>query len=330
MRQTETVDRDDKALAVSIIMPTYRVAQYIAAAIDSALNQSFTNYEIIVVNDGSPDTEELELVLGAYRERIIYIKQENRGCSGARNTAIRTARGRYIALLDPDDMWEPDYLATQIGILESDPTIDVVYPNASISGEMHDSGKKFMDCFPSEGEVTMESLVSQRCNVMISVTARRDAIVLAGLFDESLRSSEDFDMWLRILEHGGRISYHRKPIVHYRRRRESLSANPIGMCRHIVMALDKAEARGKLKASQLETLKEQRARFQAMLQLYQGKKAFFDGDAVRAVDHLAEANSYFKSLKLWLALLLLRTAPHLLLRAYNLRDRITIGMSTKF
>ena len=67
-----------------------------------------------------------------------------------------------------------------------------------------------------------------------------------------------------------------------------------------------------------------------MLQLYEGKKAFFGGDAVSAVNYLTEANSYFKSLKLRLALLLLRAAPQLLLRAYNLRDRITIGMSTRF
>jgi len=329
-QQNENFIRDDDTPAVSVIMPTYQVAQYIGAAIDSVLDQTFTDFEIIVVNDGSPDTDELERVLEAYRERIIYIKQENRGCSGARNTAIRAARGKYIALLDPDDVWEPDYLATQVEILESDPTIDVIYPNAAIFGDMPDSGKMFMECFPSNGEVTIESLLRQQCNVMISVTARRETILRAGMFDESLRSSEDFDLWLRILERGGRISYHRKPIARYRRRWESLSANPIGMYHHIVAVLDKAEKRGNLQPAETEALKQQRARFQAMLQLHEGKRAFFQGEIHKAIECILQANAFFRSAKLRLVLKLLRAAPHLLLRAYNLRDRFVTRTSTKF
>jgi glycosyltransferase involved in cell wall biosynthesis len=327
--QTGTVDGKGSP-AVSVIMPAYQVAPYIAAAIDSVLNQTFTDFEIIVVNDGSPDTKELERVLEPYRGRITYIKQKNLGCSGARNTAIRAARGRYVALLDCDDVWEKDYLKTHVGMLEGDPTLDVVYPNATIFGGLYDSGKLFMDCFPSEGEVTIKSLLLQKCNVMISVTARRESIIRAGMFDEGLRSSEDFDMWLRILEQGGRITYHREPVVRYRRRPESLSANPIGMCRHIVMVLDRAEQRGKLSADECEILRGQRVRFKAMLRLYEGKKAFFDGEPGKAVDCLAEANNYFRSVKLRLVLLMLRAAPHLLLRAYNLRDRLTAGTSTRF
>jgi glycosyltransferase involved in cell wall biosynthesis len=330
LTEMRAIDGNDGSPMVSVIMPAYQVSQYIAAAIESILNQTFTSYEILVVNDGSPDTQELERVLEPYRERITYIKQSNGGCSAARNAAIRVSRGRYIALLDADDIWEPNYLATHVGILESDTTLDVIYPNATIFGDQPDSGKLFMDCFPSEGEVTIESLIRQKCIVMISVTARREAIVRAGLFDESLRSSEDFDMWLRILEHGGRIGYHRQAVVRYRRRRESLSANPIGMCRHIVAVLDNAEKRGRLSRVELEALKEQRARFHAMLRLYEGKKAFFDGEAAKAFDCVAEANSYFRSIKLRLVLVLLRAAPHLLLRAYNLRDRLTVGMSTRF
>jgi hypothetical protein len=118
--------------------------------------------------------------------------------------------------------------------------------------------------------------------------------------------------------------------VRYRRRRESLSANPIGMCKHIVMVLDKAEQRGKLTASQLAALRQQRAHFQALLSLYEGKKAFFDRDVEKAVSRIAAANRFFKSRKLSLVLWLMRAAPHLLLRAYNLRDRVVVGMSTRF
>src|ERR1035438_7963147 len=99
---------------LSVIIPAYRAAQYIAAALDSVLAQTFKGYEIIVVNDGSPDTEELERALEPYRDRIIYLLQENQGLSGARNNGIRAARGTYIAPLDADDVWAPEHLAAQL------------------------------------------------------------------------------------------------------------------------------------------------------------------------------------------------------------------------
>src|SRR5436190_438532 len=95
----KTGGRENAKPMVSVIMPAYRVSEYIGKAVGSVLNQTFSNYEIIVVNDGSPDTTELESELEQYRERIIYIEQENRGCSAARNAAINIARGEFIAFL---------------------------------------------------------------------------------------------------------------------------------------------------------------------------------------------------------------------------------------
>lgn len=321
--QMETIQ--SKQPAVSIIMPAYRVSHYIPEALKSVFAQTFTDYELIVVNDGSPDTEQLEEALAPYRDRIIYIKQENRGCAAARNTAIRASSGKFIALLDGDDEWRPDYLSVQIANLEADPTLDMLYPDALIFGETKEAGKRFMQCFPSKGEVTLESLIRAKCNVMICATIRRDAIVRAGLFDEDLGSSEDFDLWLRILEQGGRIGYHRIILARYRRRPESLSANPIGMYRHVVMVLDRAEARGRLDPEALEALREERERYRAMLRLYQGKNAFFAGDIDAAIEDLRHANRFFRSFKLVAAMFLLRIAPNLLLQVYNLRQRLLVG-----
>jgi glycosyltransferase involved in cell wall biosynthesis len=311
-------------------MPAYNMAEYIGAAIASVLNQTRRDYEIIVVNDGSPDTVQLERALATYRDRIIYIKQENRGCSGARNAAIQAARGHYIALLDADDVWEPEYLDVQLGILESNPGIDVLYPDALIFGDSHLSGRTFMEVMPSRGAVTFEALVTQRCNVMISVTAKREALVRAGMFDESLRSAEDFDMWLRILQQGGRISYHRKVLVHYRRHRACLSADPVWMCQHILKVLEYAAARNNLSITESESLTLQMARFRGLVSLHDGKRDFFAGNASSAIAKLTEANTFLKSAKISLALLMLRAAPQLLLRAYNLRDRLVLGFDTKF
>src|SRR5260370_18914565 len=99
MRKAELLT--ESSPLVSVIVPAYRAATYIAETLDSILAQSFTSYEIIVVNDGSPDTEDLERVLEPYRGHIAYIVQENRGQAGARNTGLRAARGAVLAFLDP-------------------------------------------------------------------------------------------------------------------------------------------------------------------------------------------------------------------------------------
>jgi glycosyltransferase involved in cell wall biosynthesis len=310
-------------------MPAYNVAEYIGAALDSIFNQTFTDYEVIVVNDGSPDTEELERVLGPYRDRIIYLKHENRGLSATRNRAIGAARGRYVALLDSDDFWHRDYLSVQVGKMEADPTIDVLYADANIFGDSPVAGKTFMEVCPSEGEVTLERLIKEECHVMVSVLARREAVVRAGLFDESLRSAEDFDLWLRMADQGKRIAYHRQPLVYYRRRRDSLSADEAGLFKSIIKVFDKAEGAMNLSPGERAALEERRAFYRAKLQLSEGKKALSQGDQKAALSSLTEANRFLRSRKIKLALLLLRAAPGLLLSAYKLRSRLILGAGSK-
>jgi glycosyltransferase involved in cell wall biosynthesis len=316
--------------SVSIIIPAYNVTKYIAEALDSVFAQTFTDYEIVVINDGSPDTNELERVLEPYRERIIYVKQENRGVSGARNTGMRIAAAPFIAQLDPDDVWMPNYLEVQMGIIESDPTIDVLYPNAVIFGDTPDAGKELMSLSPSNGEVTFERLISQECNVITCVTARRESFFRAGLFDESLRSSEDFDLWLRIVKQGGRIAYHRQVLARYRRRGGSHTSDPIWMCKHVLRVLEKAENTLNLTEKEHQSLLQTRSRIQATLSLCEGKSAFFQGDTKNAVKNLTEANTFFKSRKIALLVQILPIAPKFLLHLYNARDRFIFKGSTKF
>jgi glycosyltransferase involved in cell wall biosynthesis len=306
--------------AVSVIMPAYRCAAYIGAALDSVFAQTFQDFEVVVVNDGSPDTEELEKAIEPYRERLVYLKQENRGVSAARNAAIRAARGELLAMLDPDDLWEPEYLEVQVGMMRADPSLTLVYPNAHIFGDGPYVGKTYMEMNPSEGEVTFESLVSARCNVFIGSTVRREAVVAAGGFDETLNRSEDFDLWLRIIGRGGRLAYHRRPLARYRRHHGSLSTDYVGMARDVVRVLDKAAAR-ELTDEQRRVLARERARFHAGMRLEEGKRAFERGDARAALEGIGEANRVLRSRKLSLVMALLRFAPGLLLRVYGLRDR---------
>jgi glycosyltransferase involved in cell wall biosynthesis len=314
--------------AVSVIVPAYNTAPFIAETLESIVRQTFGDFEIIVVNDGSPDTADLQIALQLYRDRIHYIVQENRGLSAARNTGIATARADLVALLDSDDVWEPEYLEHQLEVLRRD-GLDVVYPNATTFGDPRRAGRLFMDVHPSTGPVSIASLVSQQCNVMVSVLARKDVLVAAGLFDESLRSSEDFDLWLRVVQGGWRIGYHDRPLVKSRLRSDSLSANGISMCQHIVRVLDKVAREMPLAPADRALVAARRKEFVAMLRLHEAKRAFFDGDHSRAVTMLAEANAGLRRRKLALALVLMRFVPDLLLRVYNLRDRVVFGASTR-
>jgi glycosyltransferase involved in cell wall biosynthesis len=314
-----TISTNHVAPVVTVIMPAYGVAKYIGAALDSVLNQTFTDYEIIVVNDGAPDTEELEVVLAPYREGIVYIKHENRGLSEARNTAIRAARGRYLALLDPDDLWEPEYLAVQVGILENDPTLDAVYPNALLFGETLNAGKTYMEISPSEGEVTFESLITEQCQVAIFVTARTETVIRAGLFDPLIRTSGDFDLWVRMAKQGARISYTREVLARRRCRPDALSANHVALYEDILRVLNKVQTFD-LTPAERQTVERARMKNGAMLDLYKGKKALLDRNPQAAIKYFTKANSFLRSNKISLAVNLLRFAPQLFLRLHKSRD----------
>lgn len=315
---------------VSIIIPAYNVAEFIGEALDSVFAQTFADYEIIVINDGSPDSAALERALAPYLSRIVYLKQENRGVSAARNAGIGVARGSLLAFLDADDTWLPSYLEIQVARIQADPTIDVLYPNVMMFGGSSEGGEEFMTICPSSGDVTFERLVAQECNVSNCSIARRDTIVRAGMFDEELRSVEDFDLWLRVIKEGGRIAYHRDVLAHYRRRPGSLTADPIWLSQNVLRVLKKVKQTMTLTPSEEATVDLHRQRFEALLSLHEGKRAFFSGDTAGAIRGLTEANRFFRNRKIAFTLTMLRIAPRLLLRAYDLRDRLYFRMITKY
>lgn len=330
MKTTLGMEKTTGSPKVSVIIPSYNTAQYIAETLDSVCAQTFGDYEAIVINDGSPDTEQLERVLRPYQDSIIYVKKPNGGLSSARNAGIKLARGQYVALLDSDDAWAPDYLAVQVATLDADPSVAVSYANAVIFGESLDAGRDYMSVFPSEGEVTFQSLVEMRCNVLVSALVRREWLDRVGPFDESLRTNEDFDLWLRIAQSGGRFVYHRRPLWRYRKRGGALSADPIVMWSGALRVLEKARRELNLSAGDRAAVDRRCGYVSAMMQLYNGKKAFFAGDFAVAASALAEANALLQSRKLALAVRGMRVAPRLMLKAYQARDRFVYGTSTKF
>ena len=308
--------------AVSVIVPAYNTAAYVAEALDSVLAQTFGDYEIIVVNDGSPDTPELERALEPYRGAIRYLVQENRGSSGARNTALRAARGRYVALLDSDDRWHPEFLAAQVAVLEADPGVDVVYPDARRFGAGMAEGERYSDYFPVGGDVTFARVLARECQVYGEVVARREAMLRAGLYDESLESGEDFELWLRMLKQGSRFAYVGRVLAFYRVRGGSHTSDPARLYASVLRVLDKVERTMALDAAERRALESHRARLTAAMRLDEGKAAFQAGDTRTARSKLKEANGALRSWKLSLVLALLRVAPAPLRALYELRRRL--------
>jgi glycosyltransferase involved in cell wall biosynthesis len=314
---------------VSVIIPAYNAAPFIAETLDSVFAQTTLPQEVVVVNDGSPDTPVLEQVLEPYRQSIVYVKQTNKGVSAARNTAIRAATQPLIACLDSDDLWKPRYLEVQTGFLRDHPEIDIVYPNGIIFGTGPGVGKRIMDVSPSNGDVTFEKLVRLQCNVNTSITGRREALIRAGLYDESLKTSEDFDLWLRVYKTGGRIAYHREVLMMHRLRSGSLSAHELQMFTDFFRVLQKAEDTLDLTASEKDAIRVQRREYQAARDLHAGKVAFASGNTAAAIELLSNANRVYDSSKISAALFFMRVAPRLFLKLYQLRDAVVLRGTTR-
>lgn len=312
--------------AVSVIIPAFNVASFIGEALESALSQTFKDYEIIVINDGSPDTEALERVLSAYHENILYLKQHNRGAAAARNTGLHVARGEFVAFLDADDLWLPNYLESQMRFLENDKRCDLVYADAMIFGESPLAGKTYMETSPSNGEVNFSSLITQKCNVITSgVVARKRLIDEVGCFDEELHRAHDFDLWLRLVRHGARVSYQREILLRYRVRSDSLSGDEIQRVERELEAYDKIERHLDLTAEERKLMTREVERLQADLKVAEGKRHLSKGEFKEAEGSFREATGFHRKLKLRLVLVILHYWPRLLHRVYKARRMTASG-----
>ena len=311
---------------VSVIIPAYNAAPFIAQTIESALGQTFRDYDVIVVNDGSPDTADLERAIHPYRSRIVYLTQPNTGPSGARNRGIREALGKYVAFLDSDDVWMPEYLETQMGILSADPSIDLLYSNGVIIGDVPYAGRELMSLAPSRGAITFERIVSAECTVLTScVVARRQAVIDAGLFDERFRRSEDFHLWSRLSFRGARIEFHRGVLIQHRRRKGSLSDNQHAMWEGAIEVLRDLDVTLPLTAAQKQLVEAHIARCHAYIALDEGKRMFMEGEYDAAVAALGRSRMWqpgrWPKIRLGLLQLAVRLAPRLMRRTYALLRR---------
>jgi glycosyltransferase involved in cell wall biosynthesis len=222
----------------SVIIPAYNQGQYLGEAIESVLRQTRQDFEIIVVDDGS--TDDTRAVVAGYRDpRIRYLYQQNQGLPAARNTGIRAAEGEYLSFLDSDDLFLPHKLELLTGQLEQHPEAGLAAGQAIPFDEWGQHPDQLFDApLPSDGA---RLLLHNPLHVG-SVVLRRSWQQRVGLFDATLRSYEDWDLWLRLLRAGCPTHWVAEPVSLYRFHTAQMVRTGDTMTRASFAVLDKTFA----------------------------------------------------------------------------------------
>jgi len=193
---------------VSVIIPVWNGEKYICEAIDSVLNQTFRDFEVVVVDDGSKDRT--VKFLGNYGDKIRWFSKEHKNQAAAENEGVKMARGEYIAYIDADDVCLPKRLEISAGYLDAHPEVGLVYSDY----ELIDKQGKIIGIRRVR---TNDNLLLLQNNYITRSTVmhRRKCLDWTGLFDESISGSDDFDMWVRISEKFA-LGYINKPLLKFR------------------------------------------------------------------------------------------------------------------
>jgi GT2 family glycosyltransferase len=317
------------AAMVSVLIPTYNRAHLVARAIDSALAQSHTDIEIIVVDDGSTDgTEDLIQRRYTAEPRVIYLRQANKGVSGARNAGLSVARGGYIALLDSDDVWKPWKIELQLRCLDCFPEAGMIWTDMEAIGPdgrllsprflraMYRSSYRW---FPTSeslfstskplaallrwprdtavgarvyfGDISSQMIMGNLVHTS-TVLLRRERFERVGGFDESLRpSGEDFDFHLRTCQ-AGPVAYADVASIQYQvgcADQLTASGYRIHIARNFLRTIEPVLKEGR---HRIRLPASMLASVQAEAHAWLGRELLADGDRPAARKHLAESLRY--------------------------------------
>jgi glycosyltransferase involved in cell wall biosynthesis len=203
-------------------MPAYNTEQYIGESIQSVLDQTYTNWELLVVDDGSTDqTAEIVHAFAAKDGRVQYLSQQNGRQAKARNTGIQNSSGSLLAFLDSDDLWLPEKLQLQLQAMVAT-SVDVVYSNGFViyePGATPGQTEFPIVAGPTEGRKMFDLLLLLNFIPVQSVVLRKEVFDKAGPFDESLEyhGCEDYDLWLRVAARGASFHGMSEKLIKYRR-----------------------------------------------------------------------------------------------------------------
>jgi GT2 family glycosyltransferase len=240
MLDSDSMARETDPGKVSVIIPAYNAARFIGDAVESVLQQTFRNLDIIVVDDGS--TDNTLALLEPYRGRLKILSQANAGPSAARNRGLSAASGEYAYFLDADDLIYPETLASLVSHLSSHPEVDLVagrwrffdestQSQSTLSGIVEIPNTSGVDLFR---KMLIETLFPLHAALMRTKCLRK-----CGGWDESLWCAEDRDLWLRLVQHGCRFDFISAAVARYRRHTSNSTLNANRMEQHMLLFLEK-------------------------------------------------------------------------------------------
>ena len=307
---------------VSVIMPAYNVEPYLSEAIDSVLAQTYTDFELVIVDDGSTDGSRAiaEQYRARHPDRIVVVSQENRGLAGARNTALRVASGQVFALLDSDDGWAPTFLEAQMRLLDAQGDVAIVTGNAFNLGGPEDGrpARPVPDPRPAPDLVT---ILRDETAVFIMSLFRRDVVDRVGGFDEQFRTNEDYDFWIRAAFAGFKFLRNPEPLGFYRRHANSLSSSDVRMIAGILRVYRQAGMHCPAGSTAAEVIAQQIERFETELLAAQAREALERGDAPGALAAVEQLRVRRGGIALGLFAQSLRRLPRVAQWVYRARTR---------
>ena len=214
---------------VSVIVTCYNLGQYLEESVGSVIAQTYQDFEILIVDDGSTDAQTRALLDTFERPQTRVLRVPHRGLAAARNTGLAHATGQYVCSLDADDRLDPEFLAETVRILDSDPAATFVSTWLRMFGEQEWEWKPERCDFPA--------LLCEN-TVLTAALVRRDAVLAAGGYDEAMpeQGDEDWDLWLTLVEHGHRGVILPRILFSYRRRPGSMSTHSWYGAGHVPLA----------------------------------------------------------------------------------------------
>ena len=295
--------------SVSVIIPTYRHRDYVRETLKSVFAQTFTDYEVIVVNDGSPDDTGEVLAPLVEAARIRYFEQSNQGQAVARNRGLAAARGEFLAFLDDDDLWPTDKLERQVRLLREHSGVVVAYGQVEIIGGGAQSRYPRLDA-PS-GEVFDSFVRAGWIRSPGQALIRRTALERIGGFDPDIWGTDDWDLWLR-LSRTGEFVYDPALALMYRSHEGNASRHFTRMHLNAMKVLRK-HLGWTPRSSNLRQWMACRAFV----------KRFVTNDGLQEVRRHARAGNRLEAFQAWLQVI--RISPSLLARRAVLRELLWLG-----
>jgi glycosyltransferase involved in cell wall biosynthesis len=233
---------------LSIIVPCYNYAHLLSQTLDNVRQQSFQNWECIVVDDGSTDhTASIAQGFVELDARFSYVFQKNSGLSAARNTGVRHAKGQFIQLLDADDLLEPEKAAIQVKILQENYAVDLVYSEVryfksseprALFCAFDGSNVPWMPCIDSDNPHLLHTQFQMNIMAVNCALFRKSVFDRVGYFNEGLKSVEDWEFWCRCLLQGCKLKFDTSPntFALVRIHEGSMSTNALRMIEASIMA----------------------------------------------------------------------------------------------